>query len=245
MRKLIVFVLSLLLASHVFAATVEEDVARYAAIFNGDPELHAQAAETLAYAGLSDTRLFDVIENQLLKGEKALPGDRPGKSRIAYYIRALGFSGQEKYVPAIERFRSNMDYERYVRTALADSANYRRWNPVIANRATFDPKLSDDVNRVLNMLKSNDLELKRLGAKRVYFANRDEVLLEQLTKDLTANYRLPQVDSDQADCVAWLAKGLGSAKSERYRPLLQEVAASAASEKVRDHAKLTLQKYAR
>ncbi|MGE5385555.1 MAG: hypothetical protein ACM3SV_06675 [Betaproteobacteria bacterium] len=236
--------LGLLAVSEVFAATLEEDVVRYVGIFNGDPEQHVQAAETLAYAGLSDMRVFDLIESQLLKIEKALPSDRPGKSRMAHYIRALGFSGQAKYITTIERFRADMDYERYVRTALADSPNYRKWNPVISDRATFDPKLSDDVNRVLNMLKSNDLEMKRLGAKRVYFANRDEVLLEQLAKDLTANYRLPQADKEQADCVAWLAKGLGSAKSERYRPLLQEVAISAASDKVREHAKLTLQKYA-
>lgn len=244
MRRILFFMLVLMTAGQVFAATLEEDVARYVAIFNADPELHGPASETLAYAGLSDPRVFDAVERLLLR-DAPLATDPLAKKRVAHYLRALGFSGQPKYLPTLERFRANMDYERYARTAIQESPNYGRWNPVISNRATFDPKLGDDVNRVLNMLRSDDLTLKRLGAKRVYFANRDEVLLEQLARDLTANFRSSSTDSETVDCIAWLAKGLGAAKAERYRPLLQEVAASAPNNKIREHAKLTLEKYAK
>lgn len=245
MRIILGLIFSVLAVTQACAASLEDDVLFYVSTFNGETGLHSSASEKLGFAGISDVRVFDIVEKLLLRDAPTVPSDRENKLRVAYYIRALGFSGQSKYIPTLRGFKGDLVYELYAKNALEDMPNYQKWNPVIANRASFDPKYSDDVNRVINMLKSDDLMLKRVGAKRVYFANKDEVLLELLAKDLKANYTRDMPDSESNDWLAWVVKGLGSAKLERFRSLIQDVFDSSPNPKVRQHARLALDRMPR
>lgn len=241
MKKLLGLLACLFYATTAFSATVEEDVARYVGIFNGSAGLHSDAADTFSWMGLSDPRIFDIIEKRLLADAPASRNDKVEKNRVARYIRALGFSGQAKYIPTINQFVSDDVYERYAKTALLELPQYQKWNPIIANRANFDPKLSDDANRVINMLRADDFLLKRVGAKRVYFKHQEPEVLEVTAKELRANYA--KATHDSSDAIAWMAKGLGQARVEKYRPLLQEVAANAQDPHVIKHTNAALEKY--
>lgn len=232
---------SLVCVGSAWAASVAEDIEAYVRIFSGDASLHSDASDTLAWKGLSDPRLFDVIEQRLLVDAKAARNDRQEKNRVARYLRDLGFSGQSKYIPTIKQFVSDDVYERYAKAALEDLPDYQRWNPIIANRATFDPKFSDDTNRVLNMLRADDLMLKRLGAKRVFFKHREPEVLELLAQELKANHH--KADRSTADAVAWMVKALGQPLLAKYKPLIEEVAASAREDKVIKHANKVLELY--
>jgi hypothetical protein len=239
--KLIVSLLTAFFVSGAaLAATAEEDVTKYTAIFNGDAAWHNNAVESLAWMGISDTRLYDVIEQRLLKEAPIAKGNNDEKNRVARYIRALGFSGQDKYFTTISRLVADRVYERYAQQALKELPQYKNWNPIISNRATFDPKYSDDVNRVANMLRSNDLQLKKIGAKRVYFAHKDDVLLDLLSKDMLRIYPIVTDDED-VDTAAWLVKALGSAKDPKYRAAIQEVASKARNTKIQQYAKKALE----
>lgn len=225
------------------AATPEEDVTRYVQIFNGETSTHQEAVESLAWKGISDRRVFDVIERRLLDESETYKNDRTEKNRVARYLRALGFSGQSRYVPTINKYLTDRVYERYAKTALEELPDYQKWNPIIANRATFDPKYSDDVNRILNMFQSDDLWLKRIAAKRVYFANQNEILLDFLVKELKVTYT--QNDETHADVFAWMVKALGNAKNPKYRPAVEEIAVRSANPKVVRYALKALESYPR
>jgi len=222
------------------AASVEEDVQRYVQIAAGEKNRgHMEAIEALGWMGLSDSRVFDVLERRLLSDQAgALLGDRMEQQRIAWYIRALGFSGQPKYEETLRAQLSNRAYSGYAKTALQELPQYQRWNPVISNRATFDPQYSDDVNRLLNMLRSDDLQLKRLAAKRIYFRNQDGVLLDVLAEQLEGSYASGGFGS--SDAVAWMVKALGQAWREKDRPLLERVSVEARDTTVRNYAKKAL-----
>lgn len=241
MKKLLGILACLFYATSAISATVEEDVVRYVGIFNGNASLHSDAADTFVWMGLSDTRIFDVIEKRLLADAAAGRIDKVEKNRVARYIRSLGFSGQSKYIPTINQFVTDNVYERYAKTALVELPQYQKWNPIIANRSTFDPKLSDDTNRVINMLRADDFLLKRIAAKRVFYKHQEPETLETLAKELRASYA--KATQDNADAIAWMAKALGHTRSEKYRPLLQEVAASAQDPHVAKHANAALEKY--
>jgi hypothetical protein len=188
--------------------------------------------------------LFDIVERRLLEDADASQADRTERNRVARYIRSLGFSGQPKYEPTIRKFLESPPYRRFAEAALADLPQYNKWNPVISNRGSFDPKFSDDVNRVANMLRSDDLLLLRVGAKRVFFDSKEDILLELLAQQLRANYaRRDLNDGERVDSVAWLAKALGSSKNDKYVALLQEVGEKADAHAVRGHAKEALAKY--
>ena len=243
MKMLLAFLASLFFASSALSATVEEDVEHYVRLFKGDISQHAQAAESFVWKGISDTRVFDVVEQRLLADAAAARDDKQQKNRVAFYIRALGYSGQAKYLPTINQFVTDGEYERYAKTALVDIPQYRQWNPIISNRASFDPKLGDDANRIMNMLRANDFMLKRVGAKRVFYKHQEPEVLELLAKELRANYA--KATSETADAVAWMVKALGQPRLEKYKPLIEEIAASAQDSKVAKYANATLENYTR
>ena len=241
MKMLLSLLTSLLFVTSALAATAEEDITSYEQIFSGAPSLHSDASDTLVWKGLSDTRIFDVVEKRLLADATAARSDKHEKNRVARYIRNLGFSGQSKYIPTLQKFAADDVYERYAKTALLDLPDYQRWNPIISNRATFDPKLSDDTNRVMNMLRADDFMLKRIGAKRVYHKHQEPEVLDLLANQLKANYA--KADQHNVDAVAWMVKALGQPLLAKYKPVIEDVAANARDEKVTKHANKVLDLY--
>lgn len=226
MRRLIPLALSLCFALGALAATPEEDVQRYVAALDDPLTNTDKMVDELAWKGISDARVYDLIEERLLdEAPDANRRNRGDRSRIGHYLRGLGYSGQEKYAPTITKFRGDRAYARHAAQALEDLKHYARWNPIISSRATFDPQLSDDVNRVRNMLRSDDRLLQRLGAKSVYFRHgRDVVLLDLLAEQLRASYKnIP--NGEAADSVAWMVKALGKSGDKKYLPLFKEVSA--------------------
>ena len=227
-----------LLCARAMAATPEEDVQQFVDIFAGPVEKHQEAVQALAWKGLSDPRIFDPLEKRILAEAPDARGfNRSDRNRVAHYIRALGFSGNQKYLSTILAYKDDREYERFSRVASEELIQYEKWNPIISNRATFDPKYSDDVNRVRNMLLSDDVVLKRLAAKRVFFANREPELLDLLADALKNNYRRGPRDNEMVNTLGWLIKGVACTKDPKYVPLLLEVAENAPNKNVQRHAK--------
>ena len=229
MPRLSALLLSLLAALPVAAATPEEDVQRYIAIFEGGADSD-RAVDDLAWMGISDTRLYDVVERRLLADSHGLSmRQRQERNHVARLIKAMGFSGQPRYEAVLTSLAA--DYRHPVERALLNLKLYQRWNPIISSRANWDPALSDDVNRVRNMLGSDDLDLQALGAKRVFFAlSNQPVLLEMLAERVRATYK--KADLTSADAVAWMVKAIGKSGDRKYAPLLQEVSAGTPNLKV-------------
>ncbi len=234
MKRWIVALCAVWGCAQALAATVEEDVQRYIAVFSGDPAAHEKAVESLAWMGLSDPVLFDRLEKMTLAEYSSAHWNRRDQTRVGHYVRALGFSGQAKYLPTLQKVQEDKFHQRVAKAAQEDLAVYSRWNPIISNRATFDPKYSDDVNRALNMLRSDDIMLKRLAAKRVFFELREPVLAELIARDLKAGY--PKVDGSTEDAYSWMVKALARVDRAAYMPLFEEVRNNVRNRKLNDYA---------
>jgi hypothetical protein len=223
-----------ILACPALAASLEEDVQRYIAIFKAGAESD-QATDDLAWKGISDTRLYDLIEQQLIADSRGTSG--PERNHAARLIKALGFSGQPKYAATLNNLA--VDYRRPVERALINLKLYEQWNPVISARGSWDPKLPDDINRVRNMLSATDIRLQAVGAKRVFFAHGDNpVLLDLLAERLRASYKTV-TDPDGIEAVGWMINGLGKSGAPEHRAVIEEVASGAASDKLRSRAQRT------
>ncbi len=245
MRFLFVLIASFLFFNLSVAATPEEDVEQYVKIFssNSNPVFHSDAVDTLEWKGLSDTRLFDIIEQRLQTDFVVGNYDKMEKNRVARYMRALGYSGQQKYAATLQRYVRDPVYGRYAEGALKDLPIYQKWNPIISGRFSFDPKYSDDTNRILNMLRSDDIFLQRIGAKRVYFTTQDKDVFDVLASLVSGRLKQSNYgDRESQDTFAWLVKALGSSKDPQYVALITEVANTTNSSAVSRHAKEALQK---
>lgn len=208
------------------AATPEEDVQRYMLALDDDLTNTDKLVDELAWKGISDTRVFDILEERLVgESPDARRRNKRDRSKIGHYIRGLGYSGNDKYVPTISKYREDRAYARYAAQALVDLQYYARWNPIISSRESFDPRYSDDANRVRNMLRADDPLLQRLGAKSVYFRNtRDAALLDLVAERLLVAYKdIPT--REHADAVSWMVKSLGKSGDKKYVPVLKEVSA--------------------
>jgi hypothetical protein len=237
MPRLSALLLSLCVSFAALAATPEEDVQNYIRIFQTGADAD-RAADDLGWKGISDTRLYDVIAERLRADAQAT--SREGRNHAARLIKALGFSGQPKYAETLNSVAA--DYRRPVEGAMRNLRLYEQWNPVIANRASWDPKYSDDVNRVRNMLTSKDIQLQGVGAKRVFYAHPNEqALLDLLAERLRDCYKTVS-DPDSVDACGWMINGLGKSNAQQYRAVIQEVASGAGSDKLRSRAEKTLRR---
>src|SRR5438093_12924454 len=117
MRIVLALATSLIFSGFAAAASVEDDVQRYIQIFSGEKHLHSDAADTFSWMGLSDTRLFDIVERRLLEDAEASRDNRDERNRVARYLRSLGFSGHTKYDPTIRKLLGNGGYDRSARGA--------------------------------------------------------------------------------------------------------------------------------
>jgi hypothetical protein len=234
MRMIMFFLAAIVFSASVTAMSLEEDIQANIKIFNGDKSTHSAAAEKFRWIGLSDTRLFDVIEQRLITEDAKGVYDPHEISRLERYIRALGFSGQRKYQATLVNFKDQTNYRKAAEAALKDLPVYEKWNPIISNRSMFDPKYSDEANRIMNMLRSNDLFLNEIAAKRIYYEVKEDYLYEYLAEQVKVNYM--RTEEAYRDVFSWQVKALSSSKNEKYRSLILEVAKKAVLPTIRRHA---------
>lgn len=80
-----------------------DDPNAYVEIFNTMPLVdQTAAAKSLEFSGLSSPIIFDLIEKSLLKYVHVAKDSNVDVQYVAWLTRALGCSGNEKYVSAIE-----------------------------------------------------------------------------------------------------------------------------------------------
>ncbi|NND66637.1 MAG: hypothetical protein HKN19_03525 [Halioglobus sp.] len=203
------------------------------------------AARSLEYVGLSDPALFNLIEANLL--DTYMIADRQAVDYISWMAKSLGYSGQSRYLATLERVAAeapNKKVRKHANLAIDALPKYAEWNPVISSRSAWNSEKSDAVNRYANMIKSGDLELQRMAAKRMSFEKLfDGWLLALLDEQVRAHGGDNTDDKLFVDSIAWMTKILAASGVNDYRPTVEWVAADASSKKLRAHASKYIASY--
>lgn len=244
MKILLSVLLWMFLCEFSMASILDNRVHEYIDIFeNGTVSEQKEACNSLRYAGLSDTRLFDVIEKKVIESYKTT-----SEERISWLIIALGFSGQEKYENTLKRiinlYSVNSTYQKHAADSLKHIDWYIEWNEIISDESKFNPKETDEVNRFVNMLRSDDYLLIRIAAKRIHYQHLyPEYLLDVLQETIRNYYNDPVYDTYQPDAVAWMLKALAGSRNRKYIPVIIEVIENAKNGKIVSHAEKYLRYY--
>lgn len=219
----------------------EFDLNYYQQIFEGGSRVEqTAAASTLEWSGLSDEALFDVVAVNL---EKAAPEAKNKASidYVAWLLKALAFSGNEKYRAEIQKYTQSGFHKKvrkYAKKSLGYLDQHKEWNPVINDPAGFKEGESLKDNRLANMIRSDVLELNRIGAKRVHYEhNYTPYLLETLAAELKAKAPTMADDKLTVDAYAWMAKAVAGSGEAKYRPLIEQLSKEAGSSKLRKYAR--------
>lgn len=222
------------------AGNRDADIDKYLDIFtNMTPAMQKAACKELSWEGLSDPRLFDVIEKKLLEAGRATSGHN-NFDYAAWLAKGLSYSGQPKYKAALQEVALNGHdgtLRRYARDAIEDLARYAQWVPIIDDESQHRPDKSPEVNRFANMLRSGDPGLQEIAARRII----EEPLHDDMLYDLLQQQVIPHLavdwNADDAKPVAYMLKALALSGQEKYLATVREAANGAASS--------TVQKYAR
>ena len=226
-------------------STVDEQIDHYLGILNqGSYAQKIEMLKRLQWSAISDPRLYDPIAQEVESRYSGKDLDKQQMNLAAHAIRALGYSGNDKYQDILSRVESTAGEKKlrkHATKALIELNRFSLWNTKI--RLADAPVEGKDVEiaTYMRMLTVAEPEIKRVGARAVFHQRlRDPELIALAAQQLEAMYAKPGLDKTGQDTAAWLCKAVGQAGDFQYVELLGRVAANSPYKKVRKHA----QKYA-
>ena len=97
---------------------------------------------------------------------------------------------------------------------------------------------NDDCEQILSLLGSEDFNVVRETAKKVYNAGAaNPIIYDKFESILLSNYRDETKVSLRIDTLAWLCRVLGDSGDNKYKNTLAEVGKNATFRKIRNYAK--------
>ena len=221
-------------------ATQEEQINSYLEILAGtNPQAKIQMLERLQWSGLSDPALFDVIETRVLDGYQNDEISTNEFKVLAYDVRALGYSGNEKYLPTLKKVQKEADERKirgYAKRAVKDMKRFSRLNASIADVTVEAEGKSVEIQAYMKMLKSGYFDAERMATRAVYHERQtDPDLLDLIASNLRKAYLAQGLSGDQQDTAAWYCKALG-ATGGNYTDLLRQVKDGTQYKKIRKYA---------
>lgn len=212
----------------------------------GSSRQRAVTARKIFTSGLTDKKLFDIINEGLLKGFKEEDNSRNHISEMAWYCKALVSSGRIEYRSTIEQVAIS-SYNRKLSKHAWKNVHlftvFAKRNELMKDKTYADKSLSLDMALTLAMLKSDILRFKKDGAKKLIKTRPDDNrIYGMINEEIINNLNSLSNDRDYIDMMAWLCKALGESRMPQYRETLQKVFDETTSDKLKKYAKKSLKK---
>jgi hypothetical protein len=152
-------------------------------------------------------------------------------------MKALGASGQSKYLDTLQSFtsHSNSKIAKYAEEGVNFIPQYAKWNPIISDSSQANTERSETINRYANMIRSEILELNILAAKRIYAEKiQDEYLYGLLSEKIIAGHKsVHKSDKTKIAAYAWMMR----ASARTNVATAQKVLETATNKKLKKYAK--------
>ena len=242
-------VLSVLLVMGSVGALAQADKAeRYLEnIRSGSVSLRMETCKKIHnYSGITDRRIFDLLEEKVLFSAKKEKPNRQEKNEAVWMIRALASSGSDRYLPTLKVIANNKSVKRKIRKAaeeaLTELPRFARWNPVINSD---DHEMSGRKNSLalwMRMVDSGDAEMAlRAVEKAQEFAVYDVNFMVLLEDKIRANYLQKSDDEYQLEFQgAAMQYFMSHPEYGKYTALVNEVAEKSPNKAVRKAARKAL-----
>ena len=224
--------------------TAEAD--KYIEMLNSDSyKIRLDAAKFVTRSGLTDPRLFKLISSRLMDEYKDHGTDRHHIDEMSWLCKALAASGSQTYADTFQEIIENttsLKLKKYAKQGLELLSEYAERNKLMNDMSTAIPDLSDEENRYINMLRSDNITLKKDTAKSIYRGNfTAKSLYDALNDELIRWYNsLTSTTRNENDTLAWMCKALGASGMAGYKPTLEKIYKTTSSPSLKNHARKSM-----
>ncbi len=204
------------------------------------------AAKEITDSGLTDPELFDIINDILLKIYNSKTADKDHIEEITWLCKALASSGNSKYKKTLQEIYNNSNNTKVQDTALQNFNlvdYYALRNKEIAEKKYFDPDMPPEIIRAINMITSENISIKRDGARRIYRSkNVEEKVYDIVNEQLLQLYDKDPEDTNLIETTVWFCKVLASSGLPKYKPTLAEIADKTLNKELQKQAEQSIKK---
>lgn len=197
------------------------------------------AAKIISRSGLQAPELYAKIA-ALLKEGYPLPYEKDRTDEMAWLCKALAASGDAQYRPLLNEVASQSPSDklrRYAKQSVELFEQYAQRKDILNTTENWDDSLNAEENRLLNMLQSSDLNLRRDAAKIISRNGVDAkvfAVVAQTLKNMAESFKN---DNLSVDTMAWLCKALAASGDKKFVSEIEFVYNNTQSAKLRKHAK--------
>jgi len=184
------------------------------------------AAKLITNSGLQDRGLYQLVA-ELIKASYLQEHEKYQTDEISWLCKALAASGDTQYAALLKTVSIDAPSSKlrhYAEQSLQMIEEYAKRSQIINQTGDWDDELNAEENRLINMLRSDNLTLRRDSAKiltrefgidRKVYAVAADALQAMATR--TSSSIL------YTDTVAWLCKALAASGDKSYIGMLQQI----------------------
>jgi hypothetical protein len=225
------------------------------------------SAKVITRSGLQDQDLYVKVAD-LLRAGYMQKYEKEHADEMSWMCKALASSGDQQYRTLLDEVATkspSTKVKKYAKESSRLIDTYAKKNAIMNSAEDGDQSLSAEQNRLINMLRSDDIGLRRDAAKGIVrnHENDEKVFnaaataLSDMSKDFHSddksvdavdiyNQHLfdtpngPLLSSLQIDTMAWICKALAVSGDKKNIDLLEHVHDNSPSQKLRSYASKAL-----
>jgi hypothetical protein len=225
------------------------------------------SAKVISRSGLQDQGLYVKVADLLSAGYMQ-KYEKEHADEMSWMCKALAASGDQQYRGLLDEVATkapSIKVKKYAKESLNMLGTYAKKNKIMNSTEGDDQDLSAEQNRLINMLRSDDIGLRRDAAKGIVRNHENDkkvfnaaaTALSDMSKDFHSGDKSvdavdiynqnsfdapkgPHLSSLQIDTMAWICKALAVSGDKEYIDLLEHVHDNSPSPKLKSYASKAL-----
>ena len=205
-------------------------------------------AKVISRSGFTNQKLFDVIQTELLR-KYLTTENSTDVDYISWLCKALASSGMDQYKSTLQKVAETAKQRKichYASESLQLLDEYAIRAQIISSNKNTKEGRDPEVARLMNMLQSENLNLKRDAAKLITRNSYQDIdLFKVLNKEIREGLNTSN-DKSYIDTMAWLCKALACSTDptsrKRFTRTLRKVVRNSDNQKLVKYARQSLHK---
>jgi hypothetical protein len=201
------------------------------------------AAKIITRSGFNNQELYKKIA-AMLKADYDKGSDSSHIDEMSWLCKALAASGDDQYTTLLNEIAAlspSTKLQRYAKESASGIDEYAKRQAILNSQKTWDNKLNNEENRLVNMLQSGDLPIIRDAAKTISRSHSmHQVVYDATEKQI--NTMIPEIGTSSlhSDTLAWLCKALSASGNAKYSKTLESVISNTSNSSLQNHARKAL-----